>query len=123
MMMTVLGSPMTAMTIAGCHLEGAASEVVYLCLRLYPRCQERRTTFRHRFNCLLSNGSRSPSHYEFSGALGLAARTEMDEMDILRGECDSSKSIDRDTGGEGLRPTTRAILADFGLLAGQWREK
>lgn len=23
----------------------------------YSRCQERRTTFRHRFNCLLSNGS------------------------------------------------------------------
>lgn len=24
---------------------------------VYSRCQERRTTFRHRFNCLLSNGS------------------------------------------------------------------
>lgn len=33
-----------------------ASEV-YVRRRWYSRCQERRTTFRHRFNCLLSNGS------------------------------------------------------------------
>lgn len=58
------------MTIADAKIGGTLHEQggVYP-LPPYPRCQERRTTFRHRFNCLLSNGSHLPSHSEFPAAL------------------------------------------------------
>lgn len=55
----------------------------------YSRCQERRTTFRHRFNCLLSNGSPRT----------LNSRTRW--LGRITSRCDSSKSIDRDTTSEG----------------------
>jgi len=117
MMMTVLG-PMTTMTIADaigdirCKQGGVS-------LPPYPRYQERRTTFRHRFNCLLSNGSYSPSHSEFPGVLGWGPRW----TDTLRSANAILPSRSTETPEESTLSYNARYSWVFGLLQPDNKEK
>lgn len=95
--MTVLES-MTTMTIADAIGGVYACEQGGVSLPPYPRCQERRTTFRHRFNCLLSNGSHSPSHSELPGALGWGPRWTDTSRGARRGAILPSRSTETPEG-------------------------
>lgn len=68
------------MTIGGCHRRHSIRRDGVQRTLAYSRCQERRATFRHRFNCLRSNGSHSPSHSANSRARHSRGR----KMDVRR---------------------------------------